>query len=487
MADGDGDGETLSGGLARMLGFGLSARAAVLDQASGMQAGTVFSAAVRDDRAEIARICGADEAAWLQRDPAGATLFHLAYLLGNEPLARWLAGRCPALVAAAYSAGPYEGENALHIAIVKQCRPEAVRWLVRACPALVQGRATGAAFHSSRALFPFGELPLSFAVSINDAALVRLLVEEGGADLRGRCGPEGNSAMHLAVLHRRRECMALLEALWGSVQALRRRRKALFGSCRRPDAALPGAAALQALVPGGAPPPDYDEAEVPLGATLYESVNLEGFTPHILAAKLGDFPLFVDMWRKHRRPVWEFAHTRNDLYPLRGIDDVADLVEFGDGNAGSGAGAGAGASAGASAGAGAGAGGAGGVLASGRAHATTAFELLTFDDNAGAVMRERAIKKLMDWCVRARKHTSRARARADERSSECTSARARSLLASSRLCFAFFISPQLPPFPPPRLLEVSGSTTRAASSCSASSSSSSSCSCRRCSSPCARR
>jgi len=133
-----------------------------------------------------------------------------------------------------------------------------------------------------------------------------------------------------------------------------------FSSPCRPDASLPGAAEMQSLVEGGAPPPDYDVVDVPLDMELADYANFSGFRPLIFAATLAKFELFLWLWEQKKDTAWVYAHARADNYALRGIDDIADLIE-----------------------------------SDGSKRTISALELMTYDDSAGAVLHGGALKELL--------------------------------------------------------------------------------------------
>ena len=168
-------------GLRQLLGLDADSQALVQDQAGAASTEGLWKAAFLGDTATLSRLCdGGDGSAWLTRGAVGETLFHIAFLRADLSMARYLAHACPALVSTVYAGPPFYGENALHMAVAKRMPPEAVRWLVSCAPQLVHGHATGSYF-APEASFGFGETPLSFAVSVNEPALVRILVEVSAA------------------------------------------------------------------------------------------------------------------------------------------------------------------------------------------------------------------------------------------------------------------------------------------------------------------
>ena len=371
-------------GIRRVLGE-KDAQALVQSQADAAAvSGSFWNAAFSGDRAALLKHCGKDHTVWMQRGEVGETVFHIAFLRADLPMAKWLLEQCPELVSTVYANPPFRGESALHMAIAKRMSVDAVRWLVSRDPSLVHGRATGTYFEPS-GQFPFGETPLAFAVSVNEPSLVRVLVEECGADMLQRDSVCGNTAMHWAVWHDRRQMVLLLEELWESVQAQRRARGALNVAPLVPDAMRS--------------PHVYSPEEVPLDFQLSDVVNLEGLTPHVLAAKLSRLDLFLWMWDRKCVPIWKYVHVRSDLYPLDGIDDIVDLLDETARSQASG----------------------GSTTpapipsrlalaalppkGSGILRRVTAVELLTLDSSAGPVMRTPSFKRLLEvkWSAYAGK------------------------------------------------------------------------------------
>ena len=74
-----------------------------------------------------------------------------------------------------------------------------VQLLTATCPRLLSQHATGTFFEPGGYSY-YGELPLSFAVCTNRADIVRVLLD-ARADLEARDIVNGNTAMHMTVLH----------------------------------------------------------------------------------------------------------------------------------------------------------------------------------------------------------------------------------------------------------------------------------------------
>ncbi|KAB1276072.1 Transient receptor potential cation channel subfamily V member 6, partial [Camelus dromedarius] len=132
-----------------------------------------------------------------QKGALGDTALHIAALYDNLEAAMVLMEAAPELVKEPMTSELYEGQTALHIAIMNQ-NMNLVRALL-AHGASVSARALGSAFRlSPRNLIYFGEHPLSFAACMGSEEIVRLLIEHG-ADIRAQ-DSLGNTVLHILVL-----------------------------------------------------------------------------------------------------------------------------------------------------------------------------------------------------------------------------------------------------------------------------------------------
>lgn len=170
--------------------------------------GSIKSGAFEALKAHVAAFNGPSLAS--HRGPVGESFLHLAYLYDRPEMARFLLEREVGLVRSYYEGKLFRGENALHITIACQ-RGDEARFLLNLEPDLLYSRAEGGFFHRSGpdSTAYYGEYPLSFAVSTNQADIVRMLVVEKGAWISAG-DRHGNTAAHLAVHHDRYEVRAAL-------------------------------------------------------------------------------------------------------------------------------------------------------------------------------------------------------------------------------------------------------------------------------------
>uniref|UniRef100_A0A8B9WX31 Ion transport domain-containing protein n=1 Tax=Bos mutus grunniens TaxID=30521 RepID=A0A8B9WX31_BOSMU len=114
----------------------------------------------------------------------GETALHVAALYDNLEAATVLMEAAPELVKEPMTSELYEGQTALHIAVMNR-NVNLVKALL-AHGASVSARAIGSAFRlTPHNLIYFGEHPLSFAACMGSEEIVRLLIEHG-ADIRAQ-------------------------------------------------------------------------------------------------------------------------------------------------------------------------------------------------------------------------------------------------------------------------------------------------------------
>ncbi|XP_035951576.1 transient receptor potential cation channel subfamily V member 6 isoform X2 [Halichoerus grypus] len=215
-----------------------------------------------------------------QRGAMGETALHVAALYDNLEAAIVLMEAAPELVLEPMTSELYEGQTALHIAIVNQ-NVNLVRALL-AHGASVSARATGTAFRRSpRNLIYFGEHPLSFAACVGSEEIVRLLIEHG-ADIRAQ-DSLGNTVLHILILQPNKTFACQMYNL-------------LLSYDGRGDH-------LQSLdlVP-----------------------NHQGLTPFKLAGVEGNTVMFQHLMQKRKHVQWTYGPLTSTLYDLTEIDSSGD-------------------------------------------------------------------------------------------------------------------------------------------------------------------
>ncbi|XP_078294569.1 transient receptor potential cation channel subfamily V member 6 isoform X1 [Panthera onca] len=215
-----------------------------------------------------------------QRGAMGETALHIAALYDNLEAAVVLMEAAPELVFEPMTSELYEGQTALHIAIVNQ-NVNLVRALL-AHGASVSARATGTAFRRSpRNLIYFGEHPLSFAACVGSEEMVRLLIEHG-ADIRAQ-DSLGNTVLHILVLQPNKTFACQMYNLLLSYDGRRDHLQSLD------------------LVP-----------------------NHQGLTPFKLAGVEGNTVMFQHLMQKRKHIQWTYGPLTSTLYDLTEIDSSGD-------------------------------------------------------------------------------------------------------------------------------------------------------------------
>ncbi|KAF0872142.1 TRPV6 protein, partial [Crocuta crocuta] len=215
-----------------------------------------------------------------QRGAMGETALHLAALYDNLEAAIVLMEAAPELVFEPMTSELYEGQTALHIAIVNQ-NVNLVRALL-AHGASVSARATGTAFRRSpRNLIYFGEHPLSFAACVGSEEIVRLLIEHG-ADIRAQ-DSLGNTVLHILILQPNKTFACQMYNLLLSYDGRREHLQSLD------------------LVP-----------------------NHQGLTPFKLAGVEGNTVMFQHLMQKRKHIQWTYGPLTSTLYDLTEIDSSGD-------------------------------------------------------------------------------------------------------------------------------------------------------------------
>ncbi|POM80043.1 Hypothetical protein PHPALM_2168, partial [Phytophthora palmivora] len=148
----------------------------VLDHDDG-----IFLAVRANDVDTALRLIDADENCLTMRDSVGAAPIHIAFLFGHYDLGKCLVLRCRALATLTYTSGdahepsPYEGENILHIAIIRR-QKDLVQWLVGGRRKQGQVERQGSFLHPTKACY-FGGTPLLFALASNQIDMALQILE----------------------------------------------------------------------------------------------------------------------------------------------------------------------------------------------------------------------------------------------------------------------------------------------------------------------
>ncbi|XP_072177868.1 transient receptor potential cation channel subfamily V member 5-like [Diadema setosum] len=227
-----------------------------------------------------------------KRGAVSETILHLCFLnatdLHNE-LAKRLIIAWPNLVNDVFHTDMYYGESCLHFAIVNEDFAM-VKFLVEH-GAYLDERACGSFFlpddqktcrqdtfeHEAILVDPktdyqghtyFGEYPLSFAACLEQEDILRFLWSKG-ADVNAQ-DANGNTALHMAVLHNK---------------------KAMFTQCFE------------------------------LGSSC-SITNAQGYTPLSLAAEIANEELFDYIIYLERQVSWKFGDVTCALYPLYNLDSI---------------------------------------------------------------------------------------------------------------------------------------------------------------------
>ncbi|XP_007954789.1 transient receptor potential cation channel subfamily V member 6 [Orycteropus afer afer] len=212
-----------------------------------------------------------------QRGALGETALHVAALYDNLEASLLLMEAAPELVREPMVSELYEGQTALHIAVVNQ-NVNLVRALL-AHGASVSARATGLAFRRSpHNLIYYGEHPLSFAACVGSEEIVRLLIEHG-ADIRAQ-DTLGNTVLHILTLQPNKTF-----------------------ACQMYNLLL-----------------SYDGREGDPLQSLDLVPNHQGLTPFKLAGVEGNTVMFQHLMQRRKHIQWTYGPLTSTLYDLTEID-----------------------------------------------------------------------------------------------------------------------------------------------------------------------
>ncbi|KAM9316523.1 transient receptor potential cation channel subfamily V member 6-like [Gastrophryne carolinensis] len=224
----------------------------------------------------------------------GENVLHTAALYNNKEALCTLLDAYPSLINVPIECKIYQGETALHIAIVNQ-NAEMVKELISRKADLHSARAMGSFFAPRESGHYYGEYVLSFAACVGNQAIIRLLVE-AGACLDAQ-DSQGNTVFHILVLHPNK-----------------------YMACKTYDF-------LASLL-------SKEQA-----SHLESITNKKGLTPLKLAAQEGDVLMFNYFMNKRKHVCWTFGPQTSTLYDLTDIDSwkdkmsVIDIICTSDNNA----------------------------------------------------------------------------------------------------------------------------------------------------------
>lgn len=233
--------------------------------------------AAKENNVELLReILSSDKCDPFQRGALGETALHVAALYDNLEAAEILLIEAPYLLNLPMTSEIYQGQTALHIATVNQ-NMNFIKMLIQRGADVSSPRVTGSFFtQKPHSLFYFGEHILSFAASVGNTEIVKLLVENG-ANLHAQdCW--GNTALHILTLQPNKS-----------------------RSCQIYDLLL-----------------SLDHKQN--GSCLDQIMNNQGLTPLKMAAAEGNVVMFQHLLKKGVRTVHSIGPTTYTLYDLTEID-----------------------------------------------------------------------------------------------------------------------------------------------------------------------
>lgn len=286
------------------------------EQASGQAVpGSIWKAVVDDDRELITELMETEPRTLFMRDPVGATPMLLAYLMGNFELGQWLIDLRPEIISDTYTPSElYEGENALHIAVVNRSMT-AVQFLVKRCPALLNGRARGSFFTQEKRGEPekhcyFGEFPLSFACAAGRKQIVEYLVAHGANPYQQ--DSNGNTCLHITILKGSTEMAGVVDDIDRYIQHR-----------------LGGEPAVLRTATDGTPRPRHDfpikeewGVSTEKAASIWTVRNNTGLTPFCLAAYHGSPDMFAFLVNRRVIRLWAYGPVCCNAYALDEMDEL---------------------------------------------------------------------------------------------------------------------------------------------------------------------
>ena len=279
------------------------------------------------------------------RDAVGATPVHFAAVVGKFELCKTLIGELDELedpkrgLCQSYYAGgkgPYEGENLLHIAIVKK-NYEFAEWLLNqpSGPKLLNGRATGSFFSFGNGIRPdnelgkkgtqgacyYGEYPILFAVATNQPEMVELCLEYSDlkdGELFRTDKQKKNGALHIAALHNLPRMLDYLCDIAVDRKMLLRDENVhpdedVRASRRKLHECLDEGARKDTTVKGT------------LFREWYTRLNSDACSALTMAAQRGESKMVMHLLERNKIVEWGYGPVTSVLYPLEGVDVPHDF------------------------------------------------------------------------------------------------------------------------------------------------------------------
>jgi hypothetical protein len=266
---------------------------------------------------------------WLEEDNRGLffeTPLHIA-MLNYRPTKEYtkffieLWDRCPDEVREAEYDGIFEGENVLHIAIVKKVGIEIITEMVQSNPKLLDSRARGKFFTdeamTSGGCNNLGEYNLSFAACTNQYDIFKFLLESK-ADI-SRCTTTGNNILHLMALNAINRASVIADNGDEFSDAITEQSNFV----KQPDVEAVFMTMYDKILNS---PSEFEHDDPALSKELKRKIkalhtmeNNEGFTPLTLAAARGSLAFFNHVFNMQIFTEWTYGPVSGKRLYLDGI------------------------------------------------------------------------------------------------------------------------------------------------------------------------
>eukprot|EP00049_Salpingoeca_infusionum_P000582 m.41016 g.41016 ORF g.41016 m.41016 type:complete len:1176 (+) comp10500_c0_seq3:86-3613(+) len=279
-------------------------------------------------------------------DAQGASVLHVAILCDSDDVATFLIRKYgKQLVNLAYTGAAYEGETALHLAVVKG-NLKLVKLLVQH-EAAIDPIAKGTFFKQPLRRRPapdtmyLGSTPLHFGVSTNQMEVVQYLLNHG-ADPSIQ-DDYGNNALHLSVYHGQKNMYDILNNFDQGFRAKFSQEDydRLFGFGFSDVAGVTTEESHDDTIPtleetsldGESVPHTIRRSQIRARRSIDEQAavkevplrdvkNKKKFTPIALASYMGNKDMFSHIVMLERVKTWSFGDVTEYIYPLERIDSV---------------------------------------------------------------------------------------------------------------------------------------------------------------------